>query len=71
MSRILRWTSFVLFGLVSAFLIWFGITYATVTDILWFHAAAVPEAARDDVRALYFALMTLIGLGFRADRERA
>lgn len=50
-----------LFVLVSVFLIWFGVTYATVDDMLWFHAAAVPEAARAQVRPLYFALMTLIG----------
>jgi hypothetical protein len=61
MQRVLRWTSLVLFGLVALFLIWFGVTYASVTDMLWFHAAAVPEAARDDVRTLYLALMNLIG----------
>lgn len=57
----LRMAGLVLFGLVSLFLVWFGATYATVKDLLWFHAAAVPEAARADVRPLYFALMTLIG----------
>ena len=61
MQRLMRWTSLVLFSLVALFLIWFGVTYASVTDMLWFHAAAVPEAARDDVRTLYLALMNLIG----------
>lgn len=61
MQRALRWASLVLFGLVALFLIWFGITYARVTDMLWFHAAAVPEAARHDVLTLYLALMNLIG----------
>lgn len=57
----LRWISSGLFGLVALFFIWFGVTYATVGDMLWFHEAAVPEAARSAVRPLYFALMTLIG----------
>jgi hypothetical protein len=61
MNFLLRWTSIVLFGLVAVFLIWFGFTYASVSDMLWFHAAAVPEAAQDAVRPLYFALMNLIG----------
>ncbi len=39
----------------------FGFFYASVQDILFFHAAAVPEPARDSVRPLYFALMKLIG----------
>jgi hypothetical protein len=61
MQRALRSASRVLFSLVALFLVWFGVTYASVTDMLWFHAAAVPEAARDDVRTLYLALMNLIG----------
>jgi hypothetical protein len=61
MKAKLRLASLILFGLVSLFLIWFGFTYATVRDMLWFHAAAVPEAIRTEVRPLYFALMTLIG----------
>lgn len=56
-----RRTSFVLFTLVSLFLLWFGFVYATVHDMLWFHAAAVPEAIRPQVKPLYFALMHLIG----------
>jgi hypothetical protein len=61
MQRLLRRTSLVLFGLVAVFFIWFGVTYASVSNMLWFHEAAVPEAARDEVRPLYFALMNLIG----------
>jgi hypothetical protein len=57
----LRWTSLILFGLVGLFLIAFGSLYASVTDMLWFHASAVPEAIRDQVHPLYFALMKLIG----------
>ena len=61
MQSTLRRTSLALFALVSLFLIWFGMTYASVKDMLWFHAAAVPESIRDQVKPLYFALVTLIG----------
>lgn len=61
MQTKLRWASIVLFSAVSLFLLWFGLTYATVHNMLWFHAAAVPPAAREAVQPLYFALMTLIG----------
>lgn len=61
MAAAMRWTSLVLFTLLGVFLIWFGVTYATVDSLLWFHAAAVPEAARAGVAPLYFALMNLIG----------
>lgn len=61
MASAMRWASVWLFTLLALFLIWFGITYATVDSLLWFHAAAVPEAARADVQPLYFALMNLIG----------
>lgn len=61
MNTFLRWTSLVLFAALGAFLIWFGGVYATVDHLLWFHAAAVPEAARADVIPLYLALMNLIG----------
>jgi hypothetical protein len=57
----LRGASLVLFGLLGLFLIAFGALYASVHDMLWFHAAAVPESARAEVRPLYFALMKLIG----------
>lgn len=61
MVSTMRWVSLGLFTLLALFLVWFGITYATVDGLLWFHAAAVPEAARADVEPLYFALMNLIG----------
>jgi hypothetical protein len=51
----------VFFGAVSAFLIWFGIVYATAPDLLPFHAQAVPPEAREAVRPIYFALMKLVG----------
>lgn len=51
----------ILFTLLSLFLMAFGAFYASVGDILFFHAAALPERAIEDVRPLYFALMTLIG----------
>ena len=57
----LQWTSVILFMVVSLFLIAFGLLYANVNDLLWFHAASVPPEALDKVRPLYFALMKLIG----------
>lgn len=61
MNSFLRWGGVALFTLLSLFLMWFGALYASVTEPLWFHAAAVPADARDAVRPLYFALMSLIG----------
>lgn len=61
MPAILQWTSVILYLAVSLFLVAFGLLYANVTDLLWFHAAAVPADALDKVRTLYFALMKLIG----------
>ncbi len=60
-KAILTWTSIALFTLLGLFLIAFGTLYASVSDMLFFHAAAVPEAARHDVKPLYLALMKLIG----------
>jgi hypothetical protein len=57
----LKLTSIILFMALSLFLMAFGVLYATVQNLLWFHAAAVPVRALEDVRPLYFALMTLIG----------
>jgi hypothetical protein len=57
----MSWTSTALFSAVGLFLLAFGALYASVQDLLWFHAAAVPDRALDDVRPLYFALMDLIG----------
>jgi hypothetical protein len=56
-----RLASIILFMALSVFLMAFGTLYATVQNLLWFHAAAVPMRALEDIRALYFALMTLIG----------
>ncbi len=61
MSLFLRWTSVVLFVLLSLFLMAFGVLYATVDHMLWFHAAAVPDTAQESVQPLYFALMNLVG----------
>ena len=57
----LKLASIILFMALSVFLMVFGSLYATVQNLLWFHAAAVPMRALEDVRPLYFALMTLIG----------
>jgi predicted anti-sigma-YlaC factor YlaD len=61
MQTYLQWTSVILFMAVSTFLVAFGLLYANVNDLLWFHAAAVPPDAVEKVRPLYFALMKLIG----------
>lgn len=61
MSRLVNIAGVALFALIGVFYLAFGALYASVTDLLWFHAAAVPEFAREDVRPLYFALMDLIG----------
>lgn len=60
-SLVLGRVSLVLFILLSVFLVAFGLLYASVHDMLWFHAAAVPESIRGEVRPLYLALMKLIG----------
>ena len=61
MQSAVRWTGTGLFSLLALFFLWFGYVYASVDEPLWFHAAAVPDSAREAVRPLYFALMTLIG----------
>ncbi len=55
------WISTILFVVLGLFLVAFGMLYASVNDYLPFHAAALPEAAREAARPLYFALMKLIG----------
>jgi len=60
-NALLNWVSIALFALLGLFLIAFGALYATVSDMLFFHAAAVPETARHAVKPLYLALMKLIG----------
>jgi hypothetical protein len=61
MQSKLKLASVILFMALSVFLMAFGTLYASVQDLLFFHAAAVPERALEDIRPLYFALMTLIG----------
>ena len=61
LQQSLRLASTILFMALSVFLVAFGILYASVNNLLFFHAAAVPKRALEDVRPLYFALMTLIG----------
>lgn len=61
MRGLFRFASVALFTLLSLFMIAFGALYASVHDLLWFHAAAVPDHALEAVRPLYFALMKLIG----------
>lgn len=61
MRTILRWTSIALFLALSLFMFWFGCVYASVSDMLWFHGAAVPAEVHDAVLPLYLALMNLIG----------
>ena len=61
MQTYLQWTSVILYLAVSLFLVAFGLLYANATDLLWFHAAAVPTDALEKIRPLYFALMKLIG----------
>lgn len=61
MQSALKLASVILFMAMSLFLMAFGALYASVQDLLFFHAAAVPSRALEDVRPLYFALMTLIG----------
>lgn len=61
MKRLMRIFGIVFFATLSLFLIAFGVTYASVEDFLWFHAAAAPSESLDDIRPLYLALMKLIG----------
>ncbi len=61
MRKLARSASIFLFILLGGFFVWFGWTYANVKEPLWFHAAAIPETAREAVRPIYFALMSLIG----------
>lgn len=61
MKSVIRIAGLALFAALSLFFIAFGALYASVADMLWFHAAAVPESARPEVLPLYLALMDLIG----------
>ncbi len=61
MKSTLRNSGIALFSVVALFLVWFGVTYLRAETMLWFHAAAVPERAREDALPIYRALMNLIG----------
>jgi hypothetical protein len=61
MQATFRWISIGLFLALSAFMLWFGYVYASVTDLLWFHGAAVPAELHAQFLPLYLALMNLIG----------
>ncbi len=61
MYALARWVSRIAFAALGLFLIAFGLLYASVAQMLPFHAAAVPETARAAILPLYVALMALIG----------
>jgi hypothetical protein len=61
MHSLVRAAGIALFAALSLFFIAFGALYASVNDMLWFHAAAIHESARAEVLPLYLALMDLIG----------
>lgn len=61
MQASLRWLSTGLFVALGFFLIAFGALYASVTDYLPFHGAAIAQIAQEPARPLYLALMKLIG----------
>ncbi|OFX06242.1 MAG: hypothetical protein A3E78_15260 [Alphaproteobacteria bacterium RIFCSPHIGHO2_12_FULL_63_12] len=61
MRKFFRLAGVTLFVALSCFMVAFGALYTSVHDLLWFHAAAVPNEALEAVRPLYFALMKLIG----------
>lgn len=61
MQNSLRWVSLGLYAALSLFMLWFGAVYLNAKDMLWFHAAAVPEALRAQMLPLYLALMNLVG----------
>lgn len=61
MRRFLHAIGIALFAALSLFYVAFGAFYASVQDLLFFHAAAVPDHALEAVRPIYFALMKLVG----------
>ena len=61
MRIVFRIVGVALFALMGAFFIAFGVLYASVDEMLPFHAAAVDEKHRAGALSLYIALMTLIG----------
>ncbi len=61
MNRLLNLISLGLLTLLGFFLVAFGALYISVSDMLPFHAAAVPPGMREAVKPLYHALMALTG----------
>ncbi len=61
MNRFLNLISLGLLTLLGGFLVAFGALYISVSDMLPFHAAAVPPDMREAVKPLYHALMALTG----------
>lgn len=61
MNRLLNLISLGLLTLLGVFLVGFGTLYMSVSDMLPFHAAAVPPDMREAVKPLYHALMALTG----------
>jgi ABC-type Fe3+ transport system permease subunit len=61
MKRLSHAIGIALFAALSLFYMAFGVFYASVQELLFFHAAAVPDHALEAVRPLYFALMKLVG----------
>jgi len=60
-TTLLRRIGLALYLLVTAALLAFGLLYASVSEMLFFHAAAVPVETHAAIRPLYLALMQLIG----------
>ncbi len=58
---LLRRIGLALYLLVTAALFAFGLLYVSVSEMLFFHAAAVPADTHAAIRPLYLALMQLIG----------
>lgn len=61
MNRLLNLISLGLLTLLGFFLVAFGALYISVSDMLPFHAAAIPPDTREAVEPLYHALMALTG----------
>lgn len=61
MNRLLNLIALGLLTLLGFFLVAFGALYISVSDMLPFHAAAVPPDMREAMKPLYHALMALTG----------
>ena len=60
-QSLLRRVGLGLYMAVTAALFAFGLLYVSVSDMLFFHAAAVPRTVHATILPLYLALMQLIG----------